>query len=259
MKNRVEIKAQSKAMIRNAKVPILLMAVLFLGIGLVLDRVSTLITYGSLFPELTEIRWFLSNDALSFALEGDVDGVLQAAGIVSRDNAFTFFFSVLVSLFMVLLSGGYKLHCMGVRMGRVLPYGTLFDGLSCAGRLIWCSILMRIKIFLWSLLFGFPGLIAAYRYRFAIYNILTDDSLSAGEAIRLSCRQTRGMKLDLFVLDLSFIGWNILSSLTLGLLEIWLTPYTTLCDLAYFELGQQKLGRSPYGGQSAGEDPFSFL
>ena len=116
-----------------------------------------------------------------------------------------------------------------------------------AGKLIWCSIQIGVKVFLWSMLFWIPGIIAAYRYRFAYYNILTDGSLSAGDAIRLSCQQTQGLKGQLFVLDLSFIGWSILSSMTMGLLGVWLTPYMTLCDLAYFEEGQRNVGRSPYG------------
>ena len=129
-----------------------------------------------------------------------------------------------------------------------MPYATLLDGLSVAGKLIWCWLQMTVKIFLWSMLFIVPGIIASYRYRFAYYNILSDDSLSAGDAIRLSCQQTQGMKGELFILDLSFIGWSILASLTMGLLNIWVTPYRTLCDLAYFEGAQQRLGQggSPY-------------
>ncbi|MCI9677584.1 MAG: DUF975 family protein, partial [Oscillospiraceae bacterium] len=66
--------------------------------------------------------------------------------------------------------------------------------------------------------------------------------LSAGDAIRLSCEQTRGMKWELFVLDLSFFGWMLLSSLTFGLLNLWITPYMTLCDLAYYDAARQELG-----------------
>ena len=108
------------------------------------------------------------------------------------------------------------------------------------------SLFTVVKIFLWSMLFVIPGIIAAYRYRFAYYNLLSDDALSAGDAIRLSCRQTLGYKGELFMLDLSFIGWSLLSSLTMGLLNVWLTPYMTLCDLAYFEDAQRRLGASPY-------------
>ena len=128
----------------------------------------------------------------------------------------------------------------------VMPVSSLLDGLGRAGRLILCQILITVKITLWSMLFVIPGVIAGYRYRFAYYNILTDDSLSASQAIRLSCEQTRGMKMDLFVLDWSFFGWELLSSLTFGLLDLWLMPYQTQCDLAYFEEGQRRVGRPPY-------------
>ena len=160
-----------------------------------------------------------------------------------------------VSLFTTVLYGGYYIYCMGIRQGLRMPCTTLFDGLSVAGKLIWCSILVGIKTFLWSLLFVIPGIVAAYRYRFALYNVLTDDSLSAGEAIRLSCEQTRGLKATLFVLDLSFIGWSLLASLTMGILNIWVMPYLVLCDLAYFEDAQRRLGRSPYGGSSSDSVP----
>ena len=117
-----------------------------------------------------------------------------------------------------------------------------------------------MRVFLWSLLLFIPGIIAAYRYRFAYYNILTDGSLSASEAIALSSRQTAGMKMDLFVLDLSFIGWEIVSNFTYGLLNIWLMPYKTLAELAYFEEGQRRMGRPPYGGASGGGNgtPWEF-
>ena len=130
----------------------------------------------------------------------------------------------------------------------VMPYSTLMDGLGVAGKLIWCWVQMTVRLFLWTSLFIIPGIIAAYRYRFAYYNILTDGSLSAGDAIRLSCQQTYGVKMELFILDLSFIGWNLLVPFTFGVLNIWLIPYMTLCDIAYFEDAQNRLGRSFFSG-----------
>ena len=137
---------------------------------------------------------------------------------------------------------------MGIRRGMVMPYSTLMDGLGVAGKLIWCWVQMTVRLFLWTSLFIIPGIIAAYRYRFAYYNILTDGSLSAGDAIRLSCQQTYGVKMELFILDLSFIGWNLLVPFTFGVLNIWLIPYMTLCDIAYFEDAQNRLGRSFFSG-----------
>ena len=158
---------------------------------------------------------------------------------------------MLVSLVGLVLNGGYYIYCMGIRRGAEMPFSTLADGLGVAGKLIWCWIQVSVKIFLWSMLLWIPGIVAAYRYRFAYYNILTDSSLSASAAIRLSCQQTYGMKMELFVLDLSFIGWAMLAALTAGILNVWLTPYATLCDIAYFEEGQRRVGRGGFNGNQA--------
>lgn len=242
MLDRKEIKLQSKSILRAARVNPLLMTAILLVIQYVLNKVVTFVQYGSF------SNWAMDYRLLQAMAAGDLDAYSALLDSIPRLTPSGTFLSVLVSLAMLLLSAGYSIYCMGIRQGLEMPYSTLLDGLGAAGKLIWCSILMYVKVALWSMLFFFPGVVAAYRYRFAIYNLLTDSSLTASQAIRLSCEQTRGVKGQLFVLDLSFLGWTILSSLTLGILNIWLTPYVTLCDLAYFEDSQQRLGRSPYGG-----------
>lgn len=243
MRNRIDIKLESKQIIRTARVSPLVMTAIVMVVVFVLDRVVDLVEGGSLFYTYT-LDW----EYFQAALQGDIYAMDMLLDTLPESTASSFFFSTLVSLFTVVLNGGYYIYCMGVRRGAEMPYATLLDGLSVAGKLIWCWLQMTVKIFLWTMLFIVPGIIASYRYRFAYYNILSDDSLSAGDAIRLSCRQTNGIKGDLFCLDLSFIGWSFLASLTMGLLNIWVTPYRTLCDLAYFEGAQQRLGQggSPY-------------
>lgn len=254
---RPEIKARARAAIRAARPAPLVMTAIILVIGLVLDRVNAWMSYGALLPELTELQYLLAGDPL-YGM--DPEAAMAAAGYVARSTTATFFFSIFSSLFLTVLWGGYYIYCMGLQQGVRLPYSTLFDGLALAGKLIWCQILMVFKVFWWSLLFILPGIVAAYRYRFAFYNLLTDSSLSASQAIALSCRQTRGMKGELFILDLSFLGWTLLSLLTLGILDIWLRPYMTLSDLGYFEQAQLALGRSPFGEQhaSGGDDPWDM-
>lgn len=242
MRNRVEIKTEAKDILRTARVNPLLLTLIVLAIAYILNMITNLLQTGSLFFAPQFLSAYV--DAIT---SGDMDALMALAASMPARSLPATFFSILVSLFMTVLNGGYFIYCMGVRQGLEMPWSSLLDGLSVAGKLIWCSILMGVKIVLWTMLLWVPGFVAAYRYRFAIYNILTDSSLSASQAIRLSCQQTRGMKGDLFVLDLSFFGWKLLSLFTFGLLDIWLTPYSTLCDLAYFEEGQRRVGRSPYG------------
>lgn len=201
MLNRPQIKAEARGLIRTAVVsPILVTAIVQL-VTFLLDRVSDLVESGSLFYGYT-----FSRDYLDALLSGGPDALAGLMLSSPQSTAATMFFTILVGLFTIVLQGGYYVYCMGIRQRRQMPYSTLLDGLSVSGKLIWCNILIYIKTWLWAMLFVIPGLIATYRYRFAYYNILTDPSLSASEAIRLSCRQTRGMKLNLCMLDLSFLG-----------------------------------------------------
>ena len=80
-----------------------------------------------------------------------------------------------------------------------------------------------------------PRIIAGYRYRFAIYNLCENPDIGVMEAISMSKAQTAGYKGDLFLLDLTFIGWNLLCSLTLGILSIWIAPYIIQTNIGYFQ------------------------
>ncbi len=242
MLDRVGIKRQSRDIMRGAQVSPYLTTLIVLVIVFVLDKVVEMVQYGTPFHSIAFTKQYLD-----IAASGDLDALTALLTDIPENTTSVFFFSTLVSLFTIVLNGGYYIYCMGIRQGQRMPFSSLADGLGVAGKLIWCWIQISVRTFLWSMLFVVPGIIATYRYRFAYYNILTDASLSASDAIRLSCQQTQGIKGQLFILDLSFIGWSILSSITMGILNIWLTPYVTLCDLAYFEDAQLRLGRSPYG------------
>ena len=115
-----------------------------------------------------------------------------------------------------------------------------------------------IFIFLWTLLFIIPGFIAAYRYRFAVYNLCENPDMGVMEAINMSKAQTAGFKWQLFVLDLSFIGWRILSGLTLNILAIWLNPYIVQTDVGFFQQikAAKGIGWSPDRGGSGEFRPY---
>lgn len=243
MRDRAAIKAEAKDIIRRARVSPLLMTAIVMAIAFVLERVADLVENGSLF-----YTYSFQREYLRLLLEGNYYGLDALLSAVPEVTLTSSFFGILVSLFTLILNAGYYVYCMGIRQGLEMPYATLAEGLSVAGKLIWCWVQVSVRVFLWTMLFIIPGMVAIYRYRFAFYNILTDSTLSAGDAIRLSCQQTMGIKGALFVLDLSFLGWEILAAFTMGLLHIWLVPYQVVCDLAYFEDAQQRMGRAPYGG-----------
>ena len=176
--NRPAQKRQARACLKTAQVSATTFTLVYLALQLVLSIVSTV-----------------------------------ADGPTGEPNLLGIFAGVLTGLLGIILQAGFVLYCMAVRKGERAEYATLFDGFAMAGKVIALSILIFSFIFLWSMLFIIPGFIAAYRYRFALYNLYENPDLSPFEALNMSKRQTLGYKYQLFVFDLSYLGWALLASL----------------------------------------------
>lgn len=99
---------------------------------------------------------------------------------------------------------------------------------------VWGMVLSTIYIFLWTLLLVIPGIIKSYSYALTPYILVEHPEMSANEAIEESMRLMDGHKFDLFYLQLSFIGWAILSILSLGLGVFWLIPYQMTAQAAFY-------------------------
>ena len=82
---------------------------------------------------------------------------------------------------------------------------------------------------------GIGAIILAYAYSMVPYLLLDYPELSVREAMKLSREMTRGYKWDLFVLDLTFIGWILLSILTLGIGVLFVEPYQQAARSAFYE------------------------
>ncbi len=103
--------------------------------------------------------------------------------------------------------------------------GDLFKGFNQTGRALWLNILVSIFTFLWSCLFIIPGIIKKYSYSMSFYILADNPELTAREALSKSKEMMVGHKFDLFVLQLSFIGWYLLSAITFGIVGIYAIPY----------------------------------
>jgi len=174
MIDRKQLKAEMRALLADAEISPKVMTALYAGLLLLLSLVT------------------------SFDI---------GTGLIST------FVSILSSLLRLILNAGFVLYCMAIRRGERAEYLTLFDGFSFTGKLIALNIIMYALISLWSMLFVIPGIIAAYRYRFALYNLYENPGISVMEALAMSKRQTMGYKMQLFTLDLSYAGWIILAML----------------------------------------------
>ncbi|MBS6195740.1 MAG: DUF975 family protein [Clostridiales bacterium] len=93
-------------------------------------------------------------------------------------------------------------------------------------KMVGVMFLKNLYQILWTLCFIIPGIIKHYEYRMVPYLMADDPELSCQEAFQISKRLMDGQKMEAFILDLSFIGWGLLSICTCGILGIfYVTPY----------------------------------
>ena len=91
------------------------------------------------------------------------------------------FLSILTTLAGWILAAGFALYCMDIRRRERSEYAVLFDGFSFTGKIIALNIVINLFVFLWSMLFVVPGIIAYYRYRFALYNLYENPDMDIAQ------------------------------------------------------------------------------
>lgn len=96
-------------------------------------------------------------------------------------------------------------------------------------------LLVGIYTFLWTMLFIIPGFIKSYSYAMTYFVYRDNQEMGCDAAIEESMRLMDGHKMDLFILDLSFIGWLLLSILSLGIGLLWLVPYMQSAHAHFYE------------------------
>ncbi len=96
------------------------------------------------------------------------------------------------------------------------------------------NFLRGLYTFLWTLLFVIPGIIAALRYAMTPYIMAEYPDMSVGEAIDRSKELMDGHKWELFVLRLTFIGWDFLAGISLNIGNLWLNPYKNAAKAAFY-------------------------
>lgn len=145
----------------------------------------------------------------------------------------------IITTFMVgpLTLGGYylALHIIREKDARI---GHIFRWFTEGSKFIKSFLLyivVNIYIFLWCLLFIIPGIIKSFSYAMAYFIINDHPEYSINQAITESRRMMDGHKMEYFILCLSFIGWFILSCITLGIGFLWLIPYFYTTSAAFYE------------------------
>lgn len=121
------------------------------------------------------------------------------------------------SIYSLIIGGplqfGISMFLLTFFRARKCDNTLLFEGFSNFSRTFVLSILVGVKVLLWSLLFIIPGIVASFRYSQAFYIMVDNPTWTPSQCIRESCRIMNGNKGRYFWLQLTFLGWYMLASL----------------------------------------------
>ena len=146
----------------------------------------------------------------------------------------------------VLFSAAFSIFFMQVlAVGQCRWYMEMHEGTSRVGTLFsvfangtqwlntaWVRLCVAVRTILWSLLFFLPGLVYGYKMFLVPYLLAENPYMNKKRAIQLSKVLTKGEKLRIFLLQLSFIGWLLLEGLVAGFLTAIAPPLGLLASIA---------------------------
>lgn len=146
-------------------------------------------------------------------------------------------FSAFVSFFITgMLKFVARRVFMEARIYDKVPYGRFlfFFYVKRWVRTAWNLIIMKFYLFLWNFTV-IGGIIKHYSYAMVPYILCENPNIKGREAITLSRKMMKGHKFELFLLDVSFIGWDFLATLTLGLTGIlYSAPYEAATNVEFY-------------------------
>lgn len=210
---------------------ILLTLLFFIAIGLFSGPVSY---------QAVQFQTYMQEHAASMQSAYKMTAMLQDPVFLTlyqKTNGASSLFTLATILLFLPLTLGYMnaLRMLLIAGDNNLISNSVHFAFTHYWRKVWTLLLMEIMLFLWSLLLVIPGLIKAFSYAMTPYILQDNPELTASEAIHRSRMMMKGHKFDLFYMYLSFIGWFFASILTFGIGFLWLYPYITTTEAAFYE------------------------
>lgn len=147
----------------------------------------------------------------------------------------------------LLKMGGYRFFILNQTAQPGI--GTLLDGFRSGHyvNIVLTMFLRDLFTTLWSLLLVVPGIVKHYEYLMVPYIIAENPAMDYKEAFQISKQMMDGEKMEAFIMDLSFLGWYLLSAVTCGLLAIfYVNPYVQASFAEMYTFNKQKAYQEGY-------------
>ena len=240
--DRKELKAQAREAMRQTRPSAVWVTLMVLGVLLVTEVLSL-----SLSGELSDLR-----TVVTAVMAGQ-----PVPNLPARELEIVPWLLVMALTFMnTAISVGYTLYCLRVSRRQSPGFGDVFDIFGMFFRAVWISCLRSAVMSLVSFLYAMPAtllgtvmdpalamlvclpllaplLVVAYAYRFAEMLVIDYPGYRCIQCMGLSRLATRGRRWELFRLDLSFLGWLILS--LVPFVYLWVMPYRAVAVAGYYD------------------------
>lgn len=163
---------------------------------------------------------------------------------ITPENEIGAIICVLVCLASVAYTLGVSWTLLKMTRGEAISVGDAFYGFSDFWTAVKAFFFLTLFTTLWSFLFIIPGFVKSFSYSMTWFILAENKGMPVLEAITRSRKMMDGRKMDLFLLVLSFIGWFLLTALTLGIAGLWVYPYcySTLANF-YQSVKEEYLAR----------------
>ena len=224
---RPELKRQAREIIRQSNRKVIYASIIFVAVTALCSYLSSRLT-GVSYEQFARYMQYMDEGSVNYALSA-LNEMQPSTGAQLIATA--------LEIMELFIGVGFTIFIFNTVRGLGAVYGNLLDGFGPNIRLVILRLVMGVFIALWSLLFFFPGIVAAYRYSMAPYIMLEHPDYSIMDCIRASKQMTKGYKGQLFVLDLSFLGYIILTAIPfLGYaVRVWYQPYHEISYLLFYD------------------------
>lgn len=232
MWNRAELKMRGNMAFKKNYVSVVVVALL-MGI------------FGTVSGESSARRVSENSDIYS----GNLFNVGMITGLLAGIATVVILIVLVAKVFVgnLLKMGGYRFFILNQTAQPGI--GTLLDGFRSGHyvNIVLTMFLRDLFTTLWSLLLVVPGIVKHYEYLMVPYIIAENPAMDYKEAFQISKQMMDGEKMEAFIMDLSFLGWYLLSAVTCGLLAIfYVNPYVQASFAEMYTFNKQKAYQEGY-------------
>ena len=171
----------------------------------------------------------------------DFSNIVQYVSNTSRGNGII---GILLTVFLLhpLYVGTRRFFLSNIYKDEKTSLGTVLYAFDHSyGNVVLTTFLKSLFIALWSLLLVIPGIVKMYSYFMVDYILADNPGLDQARAFEISKKTMVNEKMNVFIFDLSFILWYLLSGITLGIVGIfYVVPYVEASKARLYDCLKQK-------------------